>query len=143
MLAFDPRPVLSHAHVTNPSQTATLETEICGQRLSTARAANEPRRRSKRPSRPTAAAASRGNVVLFCGGGNHARTPGLPGGAEGIQTDGHRGLTPFGSRDLPRISEVATGMEAVNYEALFARMSQIPLAFVPIQSNGHDVLMGA
>jgi len=31
---------------------------------------------------------------------------------EGIQTDGHRGLTPFGSRDLPRISEVATGMEA-------------------------------
>jgi UvrD-like helicase C-terminal domain len=46
MLAFDPRPVPSHA--TNPSQTATLETEICGQRLSTARAANEPRRRSKR-----------------------------------------------------------------------------------------------
>jgi len=81
--------------------------------------------------------------VLFCGGGNHARTPGLPGGAEGIQTDGHRGLTPFGSRDLPRISEVATGMEAVNYEALFAHMSQIPLAFVPIQSNGRDVLMGA
>ena len=55
MLAFDPRPVLSHVHVTNPSQTATLETEICGQRLSTARAANEPRRRSKKLSRPTAA----------------------------------------------------------------------------------------
>jgi hypothetical protein len=30
-----------------------------------------------------------------------------------------------------------------NYEALFAHMSQIPLAFVPIQSNGRDVLMGA
>src|SRR5580658_7234955 len=86
MLAFDPRPVLSHVHVTNPSQTATLETEICGQRLLTARAANEPRRRSKRLSRPTAAVASCGNVVLFCGGGNHARTRGLPGGAEGIQT---------------------------------------------------------
>ena len=28
-------------------------------------------RRSKRPSRPTAVAASSGNVVLFCGGGNH------------------------------------------------------------------------
>jgi hypothetical protein len=55
-------------------------------RLSTARAANEPRRRSKRPSRPTAAAASRWNVVLFFGGGNH--------GAEGIRTDGHRGFRP-------------------------------------------------
>src|SRR5271167_708073 len=77
MLAFDPRPLPSHA--TNPSQTATLETEICGQRLSTARAVNEPRRRSKRLRRPTVAAASRGNVVLFCGGGNHARTCGLPG----------------------------------------------------------------
>ena len=34
-------------------------------------AANEPRRRSKILSRPTAAALSRGNVALFCGGGNH------------------------------------------------------------------------
>src|SRR5271157_514704 len=87
MLAFDARPVPSHVHVTNPSQTATLETEICGQRFSTARAANEPRRRSKSPSRPTAAAASRGNVVLFYGRGNHARTRGLPGGAKGIRTE--------------------------------------------------------
>jgi hypothetical protein len=31
-----------------------------------------------------AAAASRGNVVLFCGGGNHVDLRGLPGGAEGI-----------------------------------------------------------
>ena len=60
-----------------------------------------------------------------------------------IQTDGHRGLTPFGSRDLPRISEVATGMEAPTMKRFFAHMSQIPLAFVPIQSNGRDVLMGA
>jgi len=49
-----------------------LETEICGQRLSTARAANEPRRRPKRLGRPTDAAASRGTVVLFCRGGNHS-----------------------------------------------------------------------
>jgi Transposase DDE domain len=66
----------SPSQATDPSQTATLETKICGKRLSTARAANEPRRRSKRLSRPTAATASCGNVVLFCGGGNHARTRG-------------------------------------------------------------------
>jgi hypothetical protein len=67
-------------------QTATLETEICGQRLSTARAANEPQRPWNRLGRPTAAAASRGNVVLFCGLGNHVDLRGLPGGAEGIRT---------------------------------------------------------
>src|SRR6266853_1534396 len=73
MLPFDLRPVLSRVHVTNPSQTATLETEFCGQRLSTARAANEPRRRSRRLSRPTAATASRGNVAPFCGGRSRAK----------------------------------------------------------------------
>jgi hypothetical protein len=31
-------------------------------------------------------AASRGNVVLFCGAGNHARTCRLPGGARWIRT---------------------------------------------------------
>jgi hypothetical protein len=31
-------------------------------------------------ARPIDAAASRGNVVLFCDGGNHARTRRLPGG---------------------------------------------------------------
>jgi hypothetical protein len=65
-------------------QAATLETEFCGQRLSTASAANEPRRRSERLSRPTAATVSRGNVLLFCGGGNHVNLRGLPGEAEGI-----------------------------------------------------------
>jgi hypothetical protein len=68
------------AGVTNLPQTGTLETEICGQRLSTARAANGARRRPKRLSRPTDAAASRGNVVLFCGVGNHSGSRGLPGG---------------------------------------------------------------
>jgi hypothetical protein len=71
-------------------QTATPETEICGQRLSR-RAANEPRRRSERLSRLTAAPVSRRNVALFCGRGNHVGTRGLAGGAEGIRTDGHRG----------------------------------------------------
>ena len=83
-------PGAHNVRVTNSSQTATLETEICGQRLSTARAANEPRRRSERLSRPTAGTASRGNVLPFCGGGNHLDSRGLPGGAEGIRTDGHR-----------------------------------------------------
>src|SRR5271156_4348314 len=41
------------------------------------------------PHRPTTVAANRGHVVLFCGGGNYARTRGLPGGAEGIRTDSH------------------------------------------------------
>ena len=48
-----------HARVTNPPQAATLETVICGQRDSIARAANEPRRRPKdsadRLMRPQAA----------------------------------------------------------------------------------------
>jgi hypothetical protein len=62
----------TRAGVTNASQTATLETEICGQRLSTLRAANEPQRRWNRLSRSTTDAASRGNVVLFCAVGNPA-----------------------------------------------------------------------
>jgi hypothetical protein len=54
-------------------------------------AANEPQRRQNRLGRPTAASASRRNVVLSCGVGNHVGLRGLPGGAEGIRTDGHRG----------------------------------------------------
>jgi hypothetical protein len=37
------------------------------------------------------AAASRGNIVLFCGLRNHVDLRGLAGGAEGIRTDAHRG----------------------------------------------------
>ena len=73
-------------------------------KTSTARAANEPRRRPKRLIRPTDTAASRGNVVLFCGGGNHARTRGLPGEAEGIRTDGHRGHSEISSYSSVRPS---------------------------------------
>jgi hypothetical protein len=54
------------------------------------RAADEPQRRWNRLGRPTAAAASRGNVVLFCGLGNHVDLRGVLGGAEGIRTDDHR-----------------------------------------------------
>jgi hypothetical protein len=41
---------------------------------------HEPRRRSKRLSRPTAAAASRRNIMLFCGVGSHVGARRLPGG---------------------------------------------------------------
>ena len=61
-------------------QTATSETEISDQRLSAARAANEPQRPWNRLGRPTAAAASRGNVVLFYGLVNHVDLRGLRGG---------------------------------------------------------------
>jgi hypothetical protein len=82
-------PVSSYLKTRAVSKALTADTELSPRK--TARADNEPRRRSKRPSRPTAAAASSGNVVLFCGGGNHVDLRGLPGGAEGIRTDGHRG----------------------------------------------------
>jgi hypothetical protein len=51
--------------------------------------------------RPVLGEASYGNVVLSCGVGNHVDLRGLPGGAEGIQTDGHRGLTPPGRETRP------------------------------------------
>ena len=41
--------------------------------------------------RPLLGETNYGNVALSSGGGNHAGTCGLPGGAEGIRTDGHRG----------------------------------------------------
>jgi hypothetical protein len=47
--------------------------------------------REGRFGRPATAAASRGNIALFRGRGNHVDLRGLPGGAEGIRTDGHRG----------------------------------------------------
>jgi hypothetical protein len=60
--------------------TATLETEFCGQRLSSPRDTNERQRRWKALGRPWTPAASRENVVLFCGLGNHVNLRGLPGG---------------------------------------------------------------
>jgi hypothetical protein len=49
-------------------------------------AANEPQTRWDRLGRPTTAAVSRGNIVLFCGLGNHVDLRGLAGGAEGNRT---------------------------------------------------------
>jgi hypothetical protein len=72
-------------------QTATLETEFCGQRLPAPRAVNEPRRRWNGHGRPTISAASPGNVVLFYGLGNYVGLRGLLGGAEGIRTSDLRG----------------------------------------------------
>jgi hypothetical protein len=89
-------PLAGFAEVASPVWIAASagETEICGQRLSAAHAANESRIRPKRLSRLTAAAIRRGNVLLFCGGGNHAERRGLPGGAEGIRTSDFRGAGP-------------------------------------------------
>jgi hypothetical protein len=56
----------------------------------TRQSSDEPRGRSERLNRPTAAAVSRGNVLLFCGGGNHVNLRGLPGGAEGVLHWGRR-----------------------------------------------------
>jgi hypothetical protein len=61
-------------------QTATLEPEFCGQRLSTAHAPDKLQRRWNGLGRRTSTAASRGNVVLFCGLGNHVGLRGLLGG---------------------------------------------------------------
>jgi hypothetical protein len=49
---------------------------------------------------PTAAcaSASRGNVVLFCGLGNHVDLRGLPGGAKGIRTSDLCGACGFARR---------------------------------------------
>jgi hypothetical protein len=121
-----------------------LEMEFCGQRLSTVRAAYEPQRRWNRLSRPTTAAASRGNVVLFYGLGNHVDLRGLLGGAEGIRTDGHRGFAASNRGISPVNFKGAYGRNAsANPASLCARKPQIPLAFVPEESNGYDVLKGA
>jgi hypothetical protein len=60
-----------------------------------------------------------------------------PAGVEKVQC---RAMSPGLAQNLRGGDGQAGG---ANCEALFAHMSQIPLAFVPIQSNGRDVLMGA
>jgi hypothetical protein len=51
------------------------------------------------------------NVVLFCERGNHVDLRGLPGGAEGIRTDGHRGRGEISSY---------SSLRQVNARRLFA-----------------------
>jgi len=52
--------------------------------------------RAKRTAETRFPRAGYGNVALFPTLGNRASLSGLPGGAEGIQTAGHRDLTPSG-----------------------------------------------
>jgi hypothetical protein len=86
------------------SQTATLETEFCGKRLSSPRATNEPQRRWNRLGGLTTDATSLGNTVLFCDGGNQVGLRGLLGGAEGIRTSDLRSQAPAPSRSAFTVS---------------------------------------
>ena len=55
-----------------------------------------------------------------------------------------RGGAAEGERFVAANVKVARGQtEGANYELLFARKPQISLAFVPLNSNGRDVLKGA
>jgi hypothetical protein len=64
--------------------------------------------------------------------------------AEGIRADGHRGFAAS-NRGISLVNfKRAYGRNAsANHLSLFARKPQIPLAFVPEESNGYDVLKGA
>ena len=61
---------------------------------------------------------------------------GQPGPAA-MLTPANRGILPANLKG----DERRTG--GANYDLPFARKPQIPLAFVPQESNGHDVLKGA
>ena len=56
--------------------------------------------------------ASYGNVVLPCGVGNHVDLRGLPGGAEGIRTDSHRGRSESSYSSLRRSMGAACSRRA-------------------------------
>jgi hypothetical protein len=73
------------------------------------------------PSSPTGfAPVGNGNLALFLTLGNHVGSRGLPGGAEAIQTDGHRGLTPSGRGIFARISAaVVLVTQAFEYDAQY------------------------
>jgi hypothetical protein len=77
-------------------ESASRETKTCGLRLSAQRTYNQRLRPPTGGHRPNSQAPSRGNVGLFRTLGNYASSVRLGGGAEGIQTDGHRDLTPSG-----------------------------------------------
>ena len=64
----------------NPSQTATLETEICGQRLWARRAEKSRLNAPNRLLRPGSPHAGYGNAALFLTLGTHVGLRGLPGG---------------------------------------------------------------
>src|SRR5271166_6901516 len=57
------------------------------------------------------------NCEGFCRPGNRVGLPGLHGGAEGIQTDGHRDLTPSGRGIRQNLSGGRFGHPSVQYDA--------------------------
>jgi hypothetical protein len=102
----------------NPKQTPPLETEFFGRRLS----ASFERKRQTKPQycyrRPYSATLTLSNVGRSWNRGNRRRSCGLPGGAEGIQTDGHRELTPSGRGIRQNLSGGRFGHPSVQYDAL-------------------------
>ena len=93
------------------------ETEFFGLRL-----AGYFRRRMRENSRnsvrrPRCASLTRRNYGGFCLPGNRPGLSGLHGGAEGIQTDGHRDLTPSGRGIRQNLSGGRFGHPSVQYDA--------------------------
>jgi hypothetical protein len=81
------------------------------------------------------------NVALLPTRGNHLDLRRLSGGAEGIRTDGHRGLAASNRGIFILNFKGAYEQNAsANHLSLFARKPQIPLASGPQESNGRGVL---
>jgi hypothetical protein len=65
-------------------------------------------------------------VARFWKPGNHCSSRGLPGGAEGIRTDGHRSLAASNRRSSLTNIKVSYGQIAsANYVSTFVRKPQI------------------
>src|SRR5271166_4506547 len=101
----------------NRFHCAARETEFCRQRLAgdIGRRPRENGRYSVR--RPWRASLTDRNCEGFCHPGNWGGLPGLDGGAEGIQTDGHRDLTPPGRGIRRNLSGGRFGHPSVQYNA--------------------------
>ena len=143
---------------------AKAELEAEAKAAAAAETRGEPRRRSsvspkaarrtaKTPAPPSAEPDR--NCGCFYAPGNRVGLPGLDGGGCRDRTDGHRSLASLQNeaarrgfhaekRFVAANVKVARGQtEGANYQSLFARKPQISLAFVPLNSNGRDVLKGA
>src|SRR5271157_1002464 len=100
-----------------PLHLVVREMEFCGQRLAGdfSRRTRENGRNSVR--RPRHASLTDRNCEGFCRPGNRPGLSGLYGGAEGIQTDGHRDLTPSGRGIRQNLSGGRFGHPSVQYDA--------------------------
>ena len=125
-------------HFASPSPTAAFgEPEFYAHRLHSC----IPRQMAEKPpngrSRPRSVELTLYNVVEFLKWGNHCRSSGLPGGAEGIRTDGHRGLAASYRRSSLTNIKVSYGQIAsANFVSTFVHKPQILLAFCLSKSNG-------